>query len=83
MKSHHFCPICGLLCGSRPFKRCAAFHRCHDHCLAGMELSLCPHCGLELTENLVPKPFKVDESISGMITLPNEHYSAYMYRSKD
>ena len=32
---HYFCPICGLYCNGRPFVRCAAKHRCHQHCLQG------------------------------------------------
>ena len=32
---HYFCPICGLYCNGRSFVRCAAKHRCHQHCLQG------------------------------------------------
>ena len=96
---HYFCPICGLYCNGRPFVRCAAKHRCHQHCLQGFiflkimnlslnfslgfDMSLCPHCGLELTESVQPKPQKIDEKISGMITLPSEHSSHFYYKPKD
>ena len=46
-------------------------------------MSLCPHCGLELTETVQPKPQKIDEKISGMITLPSEHSSHFYYKPKD
>lgn len=49
----------------------------------GFDMSLCPHCGLELTESVQPKPQKIDEKISGMITLPSEHSSHFYYKPKD
>ena len=50
---------------------------------SGLDMSLCPHCGLELTESVQPKPQKIDEKISGMITLPSEHSSHFYYKPKD
>ena len=76
LENHNFCPICGLLCATRPYVRCRLKHRSHDHCLEGLKTEKCPHCGEALAESLVPRPISTYPEISGMITFPDQHLAA-------